>query len=256
MAELTNPAKRLSSLLERVMEWGHELDYEGATMQSVWLHAVGVDERVEEYDEAIEEFHNSLSVALELVNACQRLVERTPSTTQDLHMRQLRRVRNAIFRASAQNWGEFRTNFNEDFMISLRWAAQDMSTHWYEETIPQGELAGIQLEIEALSERVVTSGLDSSLKTVLLDGLEAIRKAILDYRVTGADGIRQAVDSNIGAVARHIQEIREVSDNEDKEVVKAFLGLVNVVNKTVTVVLKLKALGEGAIEFLSITGAE
>ena len=226
-------------------------------MQSVWLDAIRVRVYVDEEDgdKAVEDFQNALSVALDLINSCQRLVERRPSITQDMHLRQLRRVRNAIFRASAQNWGTFRTNFNEDFMMSLQWAAQDMSTHWYEETIPQGELAGIQSEIEALSERVVASGLDTSLKTILLDGLEAIRKAILDYRVTGADGIRQAVDSNIGGVARHIQEFREVSDNKDKEVVDAVLRLVNVVNKTVTVALKLKALGEGAIEFLSITGA-
>ena len=221
----------------------------------VWLHAIGGGADVEDVDEAVEEFQDALSSALDLVTSCQRLVERTRSIPQDLHLRQLRRVRVAIFRASAQKWGEFKTDFNEDFMMSLQWAAQDMSTHWYEETIPQGELAGIQSEIEALSERVVVSGLDTSLKTILLDGLEAIRKAILDYRVTGADGIRQAVDSNIGGVARHIQEFREVSDNKDKEVVDAVLRLVNVVNKTVTVALKLKALGEGVTEFLSITGA-
>jgi len=237
------------------METGNEEDFDDATMQYIWLHAIGTDEYVDDVDEADEEFQEALSDALELVISCQRLVERTRSINQVMHLRQLNRVRDAIFRASSQNWGEFRANFSEDFMMSLRWAAQDMSTHWHEQTIQMDELISIHKSVEELSERIIASSLDPSLKAVLLDGLEAMRRAILDYRIAGADGIRQAVDSNIGAVVRHFQDIMEVPDDEDKDLVNEFLGLINAMNKKVTVALKLKELGEGAINLLSIAGA-
>ncbi len=237
------------------MEWGDVYAGSNADVQYVWICAIGMEEKLEDEHEASEEFHKILSEALNLVRSCENLVQRTHAANQDLHLKQLKRVRNAIFAVNAGSWHTFRSNFNDDFMMSPRWAAENLSNYWHEEVIQEEELASIQSEVGALIERLVASNLEPDLKTVLIASLGEVRNAIPNYRILGADEIRKAVDSNIGVVARHAESIQGISDDEDKQVVSAVLGLVSKVNQLATAALNLKALGEGAVKLLSIGGA-
>ena len=255
MAELTSPAKRLADLLELVVKWGDRHATPSTPAQRVWIRAIQVDAGLSE-DEEDEEFHKALSAAMSLAVTCEGLVQRTRGINREMHLRQLRKVKHAILRTSSQQWDEFRSSFNNDFMMSLQWAAEDLTTYWHEEVIQDKELECIGVKIGALRNRVVASGLDHELKTILLDGLEEMRWAIFNYQFTGADGIRMAVDSSISTVVRHADDLGRVSDDEDKEVLVAFGELLSILNRTVSVVLKLKALGEGVRRLLSLVGPE
>ncbi len=81
--------------------------------------------------------------------------------------------------------------------------AVNMSYHWDEEAISEEELASIQLEVEKLINRILDSDFDDDLKTILIDGLDEIREAIVDYRLLGAEAIRKAVDRNFGVYNRN-----------------------------------------------------
>ena len=59
--------------------------------------------------------------------------------------------------------------------------------------------------------RVLESNLDKALKTTLIDGLGEIKQAILDYRLFGAESIRNAVDRNLGGYARYERFITRVN---------------------------------------------
>ena len=219
----------------------------------IWLDAMGIDEDAEDND---EEFYNSLSEMLMLINSCEQIVKRSDRMNQDLHIKQLGRVKKAILRASARTWGEFRGQFNDDFMLSLRWAAEDMSNHWDEEVISAEHLTVLQADVEEVINQVVDSALDDELKRVLFDGLESVRQSLLNYQMFGVEGIRNAVDRNIGSYARHREDFDVASENESKEVINAYKKFINKVNVVSSTALKFKQLAKPIVQILPMLGVE
>ena len=252
MPELNNPATRLYSILEKVMLWGDANANDAWPVQRVWVYAMGLTSRDGNEEEM---FSDLLYETFLIVNSCEDLIKRSSAIRQDIYLRQLQRVKRVILGRGAQNWGEYRSNFNDDFMVSLQLAAENLSHHWYEEAVPEEELTGIQSEIEELTGRILESDLHVELKAVLTAGLEEVRQAILNYRIRGADEIRKAVDSNIVAFGRNLEHIADLSDDQDKEVVSAYRSLIDRANEITTVALRLKPLGEGIAEMLRIGGA-
>ena len=152
---------------------------------------------------------------------------------------QLRRARAGIIKADNNNWNEFTDTFNRDFRSSLRLLANILSYHWNEEVIPEEELSTIQSEIEEITFNVVQSSIDSELKRVLVENLNGVRDAILGYQLSGAEGIRNAVDRTITSLIRYREEFRKVSDSADKE---TFMTIGNVLRTLDTLMSRYRSL--------------
>ena len=239
MTELTNPALRLYTLLEKVTSWGTQHAVRDWSAQRVWVTAMDIDP---EKEGAQEKSADLWAETLILITSCEDLVRRTHTMNQDLHLRQLRRVKTALFGGGVQTWVEYRKNLTDDFMISLQLVAENMSHHWYEEFIPEDALTDIQSEVEDLIRTILGSDLRGELKKALIDGLEEVRRAIVNYRVRGADEIRKAVDSNVVAFGRNLEYVSALTDDEDKDVVSAYRKFISKVDGITTAALKLKPL--------------
>ena len=260
MPEQTNPAKRLYAVLDRVISHGEEEGYiytqsqqrqTSREMRNVWMEAMEIDE---EDEDAEEKFHDSLSEVLLRINSCEQIVKRNDTMNQDLHIEQLGRVKKVLFSVRGTTWREFREQFNRDFMRSLQWAAEDMSNYWDEEVISEENLGNLQANVEDIINRVADSELDAEFKQVLLDGLESVRQAILNYRVTGAEGIRNAVDRNVSSYARHQDDFKKASKTEYQNIIHAYKKIINEVNVAISTALKFKQLAEPATQILPMLG--
>lgn len=125
-------------------------------------------------------------------------------------------------------WNNFVTFLDATTMLGLEFAADTLALQRPETTISQEKLTEIQAEVEALTQKIVASSLPIALKTLLLENLEKIRRAILDYRITGVAGLSDVVDGSFGSTIRYRDEIKEGMDksDENKEIFAGFFKIV------------------------------
>ena len=245
MPEQVNPFKRLHDNLSVVIEHASEHGTPtNATAQQVWLNALQLDEHG---------FYKEQFNLLLVVNECEQLIRRTHEVDQKRYLARIEKVKSGILSIGSSPWGRFRSILNDDFMDVLYATSDTISLLGSEEIIPEEELATLQSDVEDVINKVVDSDLEDDLKSVLFDGLEAVRNALLNYQLFGAEGIRNAVDRNVGSYARHREDFDRAS-NQGKEVIGAYKRFINEVNVAISTALKFKQLAEPAAQVFPMLG--
>lgn len=253
MPDMVNPIQRLCNLLTRVVAFGEQYT-QGAgglgssiSVRSLWTAELGIDEAVE--GQRLE-FYRSIIEVTQLVEICEQNIRQKSPLNEKIYLDLLSKTKEIIHNVETSKWGEFRQSVNDDFLTSMRLTAGDMSFYWSEEVILSDELQNLQYEIEDLMSEVVDALIDNELKQFVIEGLESIRHSIVAYRLFGAEGMRQAVDRNLGMMFRYRQHFDEARDGgESEELLSRFLSIVWKVDTAATTATKIKELAEPAIEF-------
>ena len=94
-------------------------------------------------------------------------------------------------------------------------------------------------EINALIERIVKGSLDEEVKTLLVKQLETIHTAVVHYRISGIEGMREALERSIGAI---ILEYDSYKGAEGAEEIGQFETILQKVGKIVNIGTKVKKL--------------
>lgn len=101
----------------------------------------------------------------------------------------------------------------------------------YSKSAPGSEekIADLLTQIDALIESCVTSGLDVGLKKLFVDQLQALRSALLSFRISGPSGLEDAMAKVIGSLMRNQAVIQDKLDKNDPFSAKFFdiLGKAN-----------------------------
>ncbi len=100
-------------------------------------------------------------------------------------------------------WTSFTNYLDEPTMQALELAADLVSHQHPEPLIDQKQLAELLAEVNNLLENVLNSDVDVNLKNVFTECLEKIRRAVVEYRLRGASGLRDALDNSVIILARH-----------------------------------------------------
>lgn len=106
-------------------------------------------------------------------------------------------------------WSEVTNALDPGIQTQLQMCAR-MLRNYSEEVIPDEELARLRAEVEALIQSVMDAKLPREVERVILDLLKTAQDALLNYRLRGAEGVRQAVMFSMGAmftVARYSPEL-------------------------------------------------
>ena len=251
MTELMNPMKRLYNLLEKVVSYAEEERYSlSSSMSMVWGHAMDLDE-----EEDMESFHNSLLDLMRLIATCEDIIKKTHSMNQSLYSSQMSRIKRAAFSIGSSTWGDFRNEFNNDFLLAMQWAIEGMNEFVSEEVISDEELKDMHAELQGIIDRLVPSNLPLEFKTSLIDGLTAIQVAIQDYRLFGAEGIRNAIDRNVGLLYRHLEDSGDIEQSESKDVARDAINCIWRIDKIVSATSKVKELAQPIIEHFPMLGS-
>ena len=248
MPEQTNPFKRLHEELNIVIEYARDNGFSTDTpAQNAWIMAYNLDELG---------FLQKLHELMFIVDSCEQVVGQEQTINQGLYLKQITEVKRglSLLSINSGSWGAFLAILNDNFMISLLLMSENISIRGGEEVISEENLATLQANVDDIINRVADSELDTEFKQVLLDGLESVRQAILNYRVTGAEGIRNAVDRNVGSYARYRDDFERASETEDQNIIHAYKSVINEVNVAISTALKLKQLAEPAAQVLPMLG--
>ena len=245
MPEQTNPAKRLYDILNTLIS--AESNFSGdPPVKACWMSAFEIEQD--------KDFYDSVSEAMAIVHLYEQAVKRNPTIDASKYTRAMQIIKEGMLNANSETWSAFRRRFDDNFMLVMEMACD--SAHWdAEEVIREGDLAELQSEVEALIDKVIGADLNDELKRVLADGLGAVRQAILDYRISGAEGLRQALDRNIALFARYHDELEGAYKTEEgKTVVSGFYDSLRQIDNITSVLLKMKQAVGPEIERLMLGG--
>ena len=253
MAELMNPMKRLYNLLEQVVSYAEAEQYsQSSAMSMVWGHAMAFE--MDDEDD-LEGYHNSLMDLMRLIATCEDIIKKTPSMNQSLYLSQMSRIKRAAFSIGSSTWGNFRNEFTNDFLLAMQWAIEGMNEFVSEEVISDDDLQNMHAELQGIIDRLLPSDLPTEFKTSLVDGLTAIQLAIQDYRLFGAEGIRNAIDRNVGLLYRHLEDSGDLEQSESKDVARDAINCIWRIDKIVSATSKVKGLAQPIIEHFPMLGS-
>jgi hypothetical protein len=95
-------------------------------------------------------------------------------------------------------WKNFTTEYIKDKdLTALEIFSAELSRSCPEKVMGKEELAELLKKLNAVFESVLRSSLEDELKTLILDGLEDLRRAIQEYRIRGMVGIEAAISKNV-----------------------------------------------------------
>ncbi|WP_404345443.1 hypothetical protein [Vreelandella venusta] len=142
------------------------------------------------------------------------------------------------------SWKPYRDLLNEPTLYGLKFCSDKLSRIDRIETIQKSEIEAIQAKLASLVDEILNSEIDPHVKELLLRNLEGLRQSLIAYRVRGLDGIEREVEASLGSLFVNKSKIEHAApDGKTGRLLKAYIALLEVTNKTVTAAKNLKELG-------------
>ncbi|MEM8873631.1 MAG: hypothetical protein AAGD32_05165 [Planctomycetota bacterium] len=112
-------------------------------------------------------------------------------------------------------WEGLRGSINEAMLDGLEHCADAIDRESPIDRIAADDLVELRAQIHTVRELVIRSSLSSSTKTALVKMLAQIDLAIVDYSITGLDGMAQALEQAAGIIALDENSRKEADENGD-----------------------------------------
>lgn len=240
-----NPSESLHQIFKQLVEHGPPPNGPNAPVSGVWTRALGV---------SVSQVPASALETVRLAFEVEQILNQNDFRHREAHLERLNRIKTALMQVTSMSWAEFSAQFDQDFVSLLEWLASDVSDYFDETPLSTEDLQSLQTEIEDLINDVVESGLDETIKHVITVGLDAVRDAILQYRVRGVEGIQHAWDKNFSVFARYHQELQTANENDDRGVISRVWDFLMKLDATLSVASNVPQLAAPVITQLMLTG--
>jgi hypothetical protein len=109
-------------------------------------------------------------------------------------------------------------------MVILGFCEEKLAEYHLEPKIEEEQIKNILDEINNLYEEVRASSLHENLKRIILEQLEHIRRAIHEYRIRGAERLREELVTIIGNYVLNREFIEQANDNPEVGKYKSLLS--------------------------------
>jgi hypothetical protein len=192
-----HPAWRLHAIIARA------LTARDGTIRELWATAFETPAK----DTAT--IFRRLALLHELVDEVEGTVHSVPNIDPDYYLQNLSSLRSAIaFTNLDKPASEVASLLHGLTHRDVGFWAHAIEGVTFSEALQEEELRGLIDEVTALFEEVRAAAIDSDLKDTVLDGLEGIRRAIVEYRLRGSEGLREEVERAIGKMARRAADLK------------------------------------------------
>lgn len=220
---LTNPARRLHALLESGRSGG-------VSAQNIGMMD-GLSRMFALANSNESEIYTKLATFLRLLGTVERRCNAASDKKANQFLYAIGSVQKAFksFNPGAP-WNSVMSNISQSDM-ALLYLAADYFDGLNEEALIDGQtLKEINDVATALIEEISSGNLDERLKVIILDQLDAIRRAVEDYKIRGAEGLKKALAESSGMV---ILEWGIFAKNEGNTSVKKFWDILTKINTAV-----------------------
>ena len=195
-----NPARRLKNILLRTSRYSSG---ERST-QHIWAHFFKIDEQ------DIVEVNRHLLMLVDLYREVQHMMDRIGAAGTNIVLRDLEGFERRLLPANLTlSWTSLNTS---PIMRALEFCEEVIEKNAEKDEIDEERRVGLYDDVEDLLTKIQESDVSPALKAYIGERLEDIKRALEEYPLRGNTGIRHALQSLIGAVTTHSQELRVHAD--------------------------------------------
>ena len=222
-----NPAGKLYLILEKFDNF-RIVEYMSPSGNSVrepkikekLSHALEIPE-----DNSFELLHGLFQIH-KLIDEVELRLSAIEDINETLYIEPLKRIRKAYLIIDMEKlWKRSETHPTVDKdLTSLMFMSELLSRYQPEKLVPDEELKELLSDIDELYQMVLASSLQLELKTLILNQLELIRRAIHDYRIRGVSALQEAMERVAGNYFVNESLIKQESEKEAVKGYKKFLS--------------------------------
>jgi hypothetical protein len=235
-----NPAGRLYEILDEARKRGDQLH-----TRQVWGSVLHVNPANN------SELLPAPARLMMLVKEARQSVQELEEINHELYLKPFEQIERAFQHVNLEeSWQRFKSQLDDPTMVALAFCADTLSREGGEIQIDSEKLQKFQEEVNSLLEDIIQSDINQELKDFIIRGLEEIRRAIFEYRLGGSEGLRKALEMNLGGMFFNAEEIQK---EKRKKVVSRYLEVINTLLNLVTIALNIKQI-TGPITNLLLPG--
>ena len=201
-----NTAQRIYDILVQAAK-----QPENASTIDVWSEVLGISEQGKHKKVA------EVSLRLSMLHGEVELLSSQMEGTQipeQVYGAPLRKVEAAI---TAQNlgaaWKSYKSHLSPEVLLSLRYNAALLGDQ--EQSISEEEIKSLLDEIEALEQTLTDSALSPEIVSFISKQLASIRQALGEYKIKGANAIKETVHKAAGELIENKELITPNKDSEE-----------------------------------------
>lgn len=238
-----NAAWRLLNILRQAQQ-----KHDNTRTREVWAEVLGVPK------DSTVELLRKLGLLLQLCALAKAQLQAAGGTKLDTYTKRFDRIEKAFGANNLDShWGPFKSHLTEAALDALEIGAHRLSEIMTESEIPQDELDQLRAQVDDLLTSVMDSDLHQPFKEFVTKHLELIRAAILEYRLRGTEGLREALERSIGSLVLH-PDVQD--DVKTTSLGKKFLSVLSTVGMLVSLTVNTgKLIESGKGLFLSSSAA-
>lgn len=186
--KVNNPAGRLYLLLDAVRKQPKQ-----TALQHAWADTLGFERGQQEV------YVQKMAEIIQLTEEIKLLIAKE-DVDQHLYFKPFIKIQRLFALGSGVAVEQALSHLDEGTMTGLEHCAELLARKFPEKEIEAETLKTVEAEVDALKERILASTLDNALKTVILDSIFEIQKAIGNYRVYGSRGVEKTIQNTMGAM--------------------------------------------------------
>ena len=186
-----------------------------------------------------------LAELIQLAHHTQEKIERLDDIDHQLYLRPFTKLGRILSHINLDTaWKHWRDQIDEPTIYGLQFCSDKLNRVTNYTKIPNDEVDKIKKSLSELTDQVLESELDNSLKELLIRNLERLRLALLSFKIKGLEGIEQELELNFGSMVLHRDEIRKKSGSDNDGVLwNKYFKFLEGLNKTIAVAKNIKELG-------------
>ena len=239
MVDINNPAGRYYEILRLAKAKGDDLK-----IRQMWAQVLLEDEAD---DSAITK---KIIEVYQLGEEVKSLVSISEGVNKELYLSSFPQIEKAIFPLNLNTtWKAQKQYLNDGVMTRLQFCSELLSSIYTEEQLQKEDLAQVTKLIEELFNSVLKSSLDGGIRLTLLEEVERLRAAISMYKIKGAKGLKQSLQSTIGMIVANQTELSDVAIS-NPDVIERLGKLIDKVDSFTAKALKVHRALTKPVQFL------
>ncbi len=156
-----------------------------------------------------------LARVLEEVNQIERQLRSASDITAEIYLQDFPTIRAILSPVNfAERWDGTKKRITDAVLRTLAICADRLSRATLETTLDPAELDSLKADVESLLNEAANAKIADELKNVVIDMAEGMRRGIFEYRLRGANGLRQELFSVMEKCQRHAEALKRGRDTE------------------------------------------
>jgi len=235
----SNPAGRLLTVLKATL--GGDANRK---MRDVWAEVFGI------LPDDTSEILRVASLIIQQISLAQVHVSRVKGANHALFMRPLGELARAFSTINIEEpLSNLKGRLGPNTLSALEYTDEFLRGRSPSGVLTHKTRASLINKVEALARDIRKAELDLEVKRVLVEHIERLRRALLEYELRGPEGVIEALDLNLGFAVRNVALVGA----EDAGILKKFGAAIVGFHGTVSAALGLAKLTAGAIKIFKIT---